>query len=257
MGISQKHLRIAAQHDQVIAAVEFVADSARVAGLDEEYVHHCALAVDEACSNIIEHGYGAGAEQQPIDVTCQEELSAFIIIIIDQAPAFNPLARPEPDPNTPLEQRGDGGWGVAFIRRIMDETSYQHQNGQNMLTLVKNLDPARKYIIIQMDVKHVVIIGPHGDLDQAFSRRLELVLAREINAGNKYLLVDLSGVSEVTGSGLKVLVSMWQRAREKKGDIVLVGLNAIVQEAMSLTGFDLVFSIYPTADVALTQHKYR
>ena len=43
--------------DEIARARDFVAAVARNVGLSEKSVHHCALAVDETCTNIIEHGY--------------------------------------------------------------------------------------------------------------------------------------------------------------------------------------------------------
>lgn len=256
MVVSEKHLRIAARREQIAMAVDFVAHQAQLAGLDDDGIHQCSLAVDEACSNIVEHGYKAGTEQA-IELTCREEDAAFSILIADHAPAYNPLNQPEPDPATPLDQRVDGGWGVSFMRRLMDDVAYQHHNGRNILVLTKYLDATRKRIGVKQQDRHLFLVAPMGDLDERFSQRLALALGGEIAAGHKYLIMDLSGVDLVTSGGLKMLVSVWQRAREQKGDIVLAGLNTAVQEVMNLTGFDLVFSIYPTVAEAANLHKFR
>ena len=43
--------------DSLSAIGEFVTRAAKAAGLDVRAVYEVAMAVDEACSNIIEHGY--------------------------------------------------------------------------------------------------------------------------------------------------------------------------------------------------------
>ena len=48
---------------------EFVAKSAAKAGFDNKEVYAVKLAVDEACTNIIEHGYG-GEGKGKIRCTC-------------------------------------------------------------------------------------------------------------------------------------------------------------------------------------------
>lgn len=257
MVISEKHMHIHAQPEQLASVVRFVTDFAQAAGLDDDRAHHCSLAVDEACSNIIEHGYRVPADDQTIDITCCERLDSLVITIMDHAPAYNPLKHKEPDPDTSLEQRSGGGWGISFIRRLMDEVSYRYEDNHNILQLTMHLTDTRKYIVVQPYHKHVHRVMPVGDLDSAFIQRLVLVLEREINAAHKSIVLDLSGVPQVTGDSLKALVPVWQRARESKGDIVLASLNTQVQEVMSLTGFDLVFSIYPTVDAALARHKFR
>jgi len=121
----------------VPAACAFVAEAAAQAGLDEHAVYHCELAVDEACTNIIEHGYRLRGENQSIDIVCRDETARFSILIMDDAPAFNPLTLPPPDPGMTLDQRGSGGWGIHFIRKFMNEVTYIREGERNCLTLSK------------------------------------------------------------------------------------------------------------------------
>lgn len=48
----------------------------------------------------------------------------FIITIIDDSPAFDPLGVPDPDVKAPLAQREPGGWGIFFIKKLMDRVDY-------------------------------------------------------------------------------------------------------------------------------------
>ena len=109
-------MRITGVLDQVAAACDFVVEQARAAGLDERAVHHCYLAVDEACTNIVEHGYGADCGACVIDLICQPSAEGLTITIIDDSAAFDPLLRPDPDPRTPITEREPGGWGSSSSR---------------------------------------------------------------------------------------------------------------------------------------------
>lgn len=139
MYANETHLRIAAVPHQVPVACRFVAEAAGRAGLDEHAVYHCQLAVDEACTNIVEHAYQMQGEHQIIDIVCQTAAGRFTIIILDDGPAFDPLSQPDPNPNAPLEERTGGGWGIHFIKKLMDEVSYSRERERNRLTLVKRL----------------------------------------------------------------------------------------------------------------------
>ena len=44
---------------------------------------------------------------------------------------------PEPDIDSPLEDRHVGGLGVYLARTMMDELTYRRENSRNHLTLVK------------------------------------------------------------------------------------------------------------------------
>jgi len=46
---------------------------------------------------------------------------------------FNPLAqKPKAPVNASLEERQMGGLGLLFIRKCLDEVSYQRKNNQNI-----------------------------------------------------------------------------------------------------------------------------
>ena len=139
MSNHQNQIRISALSEQIAAACQFVVDVAERLGMSERASHHCRLAVDEACTNIIEHGYGGDDPGKVIDVRCIAERSALRIEIIDDGPAFNPLNLMMPDPLALLEERGTGGWGVFFIKRLMDGVAYEFHDGRNHLIMIKSL----------------------------------------------------------------------------------------------------------------------
>ncbi|MEP7292788.1 MAG: ATP-binding protein, partial [Chloroflexota bacterium] len=133
MTVGERQLRIAGVLENVWVACDFVVTQAREIGLDDRSIHHCYLAVDEACTNIIEHGYAAECADCIIDVFCQRDEQGLTIIISDDSPAFDPLTRPDPDPLMPLNERGTGGWGIFFIKKMMDSVSYSREGGRNRL----------------------------------------------------------------------------------------------------------------------------
>jgi serine/threonine-protein kinase RsbW len=122
---------------------EFVGKAAEDYGFKEKDVYAVQMAVDEACSNIIEHAYG-GECQDEIECACSFEAQAITVQIIDCGERFNPLEIPEPDLNARLEDRDAGGLGLFFMRKLMDEVSFSFNQdvnndeiGCNILTMVK------------------------------------------------------------------------------------------------------------------------
>lgn len=256
----EKTLRIPARIKAITEACDFVGVVAQAAGLSEKDVHHCQLAVDEACTNIIEHGYPAGDDRQVIDIVCQPTPQSFVIRVLDDSPAYNPLLRENPDPGMSLDSRERGGWGVYFIKQLMDEVSYARLHGRNQLTMVKHHSNARTQphnIVLIPYKKNTLVLKLNGALDAVTSNMLEAALLQQLNGGNKNLIIDLSGVEAVSSESLKMLVGMWKRARDLRGDIVLAGLTADVREVISLTGFDLVFAIASSVDEALERFKHK
>jgi serine/threonine-protein kinase RsbW len=94
------------------------------------------LAVDEAATNIIVHGYRGQPGAIEIDVEKQD--SSLAVSLRDQAPPFDPTSVPVPDLSLPLDQRPFGGMGVHLIRQSMDEVIYRvPPQGGNELILVR------------------------------------------------------------------------------------------------------------------------
>jgi serine/threonine-protein kinase RsbW len=119
---------------------QFVTSAARNAGLNESGVFAVQMAVDEACSNIIEHAYG-GEDVGDIICTCDVTPDSLTVTLHDHGRPFNPNEIPEPDLSAPLEERREGGLGLYFMRKLMDVVhfSFSPQIG-NTLIMVKRKD---------------------------------------------------------------------------------------------------------------------
>lgn len=116
---------------------EFVTQTAEAAGLDENAVYAVQLAVDEACTNIIEHAYG-GEGLGDIECTCNTVEEGIEITLRDTGESFDPNSIPEPDFNVPLEELALSGAGLLLIRKLMDDIRYKSSpNSGNELILVK------------------------------------------------------------------------------------------------------------------------
>ncbi|MCZ7546092.1 MAG: anti-sigma factor antagonist [Anaerolineae bacterium] len=251
----ERQLRVVAQLDQITPAREFVADAAVEAGLDERGVYHCQVAVDEVMTNIIEHGFGGGSAAQ-IDVRCATVDRQFVITIIDGSPPFDPTAHKDPDPAMSLDEREPGGWGIFFIKSMMDDISYRHEDGLNYLSLIKNLPEtpaaAEEAEVHRREVQPGVwLVAPHGRLDSVSSQPFEALLKADIDAGHATVIVDMSAVSYIASSGLKALVSAWRRASSVHGALTLAGLRPRVREVFEIVGFDQVFRIYDDVEQAV------
>lgn len=128
-----------AHFDQLNAIRDFVNHASDDAGLDEKGRCAVEMAVDEACSNIIEHGY-RGMLEGDIECTCDHNDKALTIIIRDHGQAFNIDDVPIPDITDNLEDRKVGGLGVFLIRELMDKVRYERlgETG-NILTLIRKI----------------------------------------------------------------------------------------------------------------------
>ncbi len=261
-------LAIPARLEEVRHACDFVVEVAEAANLDERAVYHCQMAVDETITNIIEHGYGYEGGDSQIEIICRTEGEHFLITITDDSPAFNPLEHEAPDPSEPLDTREPGGWGIYFIRKLMDDVTYDRVNNRNQLTLAKRL-PAAAPLLAESGAEaeemfptqalngDAAAVFPAGRLDSNTSVMLEKTLNIQLQQGHVWLFVDMSQVEYIASSGLKVLVAAWRRAQGQAGDVILSSLQPRIVEIFEMVGFDMLFQIFPDLDAALAAQSKR
>jgi len=116
----------------------YIIQAAQKAGLDEDACYAVELAVDEAATNIIEHGYKGDSSGI---IACAYEImnDGIRIVLKDHGRQFDPESVPEPSfHGVSLEEVTPRGLGLYFIRKLMDEVKFEFSSRRgNKLTLVK------------------------------------------------------------------------------------------------------------------------
>jgi serine/threonine-protein kinase RsbW len=137
--VKQRTLTIESRTERLIAVREFISGAAREVGFGEEDISKIALAVDEACTNIIKHAYKYDPNQR-ITITVQRRNGAFEVAIRDSGSDFHPENIPTPDMREYLEHYRRGGLGVYLMRSLMDKVEYDIRPGvANIVRLTKFL----------------------------------------------------------------------------------------------------------------------
>lgn len=134
-----KSLEIESRTERLIAVREFVSSAAREFGFGDEEISKIALAVDEACTNIIKHAYKYDPGKS-ITVTVRGRHASFEVCVSDTGRGFNPNGVPSPDMKEYLAHYRRGGLGMYLMRSLMDNVEYNIQPGmQNEVRLTKIL----------------------------------------------------------------------------------------------------------------------
>lgn len=115
----------------------FVEETAIALGFEPAIIPNVQLAVDEAATNVILHGYhGQGGS---LEIELERVEYDLIVRLRDEAKPFDPTSVPPPDLTLPLAKRPIGGLGVHLVRRAMDEVLHRvTASGGNELTLIKH-----------------------------------------------------------------------------------------------------------------------
>ena len=75
----------------------FISGVAEEFGIDGQDIDNIELAVDEACANVIEHGYTPDAPDKHITIRMEIDPGKLVLTIIDQGKSFDPRLRQQPD----------------------------------------------------------------------------------------------------------------------------------------------------------------
>lgn len=125
-----------AQADQLKIVRRLVEAAAHQAGAGAEWASDLAMAVDEACQNIIRHGY-RGASAGRIELSIRRKGESLDVELCDTAPSV----APEDCKGRSLEDVRPGGLGTFFMQRLTDGVRFLAPRGGlgNRLLLTKKL----------------------------------------------------------------------------------------------------------------------
>jgi len=235
-------LTVPANLDALATISTFITDATSRAGLDDHASWQVQLAVDEASTNIIQHGYSEASPGE-IELTWRVDGPDLIVTLRDRGRRFNPHDVPAPDISSPLEERQAGGLGLYLMGRLMDsvEFEFDDENG-NLLKMTKRIGatgaPAQ-------------IFDLAGRLDAVSSQAAIARVYAAISAGARYVLLDMSQVTFLSSSGLRALLLVRKELLAQNGELRLCALKPPVREVFTLTGFTQVFAIHSTREEAL------
>ena len=108
-----------AQTEALAAVRNAVRTACQQAGCGEECSEQVVLAINEACMNVIQHGYGF-AEGASFALQIRFDNGLLTVYLLDNAmPVGDADLRPRA-----LEELRPGGLGVRFMRESMDSVAY-------------------------------------------------------------------------------------------------------------------------------------
>jgi anti-sigma regulatory factor (Ser/Thr protein kinase) len=126
----------AAEFESLSIFREFITECCAQYNIPDNVVLDLKLAVDEACTNIIQHGY-KGMNPGSIILSFRIESTRILVQITDFGHIFEPVETPKPDIEAALEDREFGGLGLFLIYQTMDNIDYHSSEDGNTLTFTK------------------------------------------------------------------------------------------------------------------------
>jgi anti-sigma B factor antagonist len=92
------------------------------------------------------------------------------------------------------------------------------------------------------------VVEVRGELDLSTADALRSALDGAFDADPPNIAIDLTDVTFMDSSSLGVLVATLERARERDGELRLVGVQGSPAKVIALTGLDSAFTIEASVD---------
>lgn len=122
----------------------FIRTIGEQAGFEKSDITKLAMAVDEACTNIIEHAYGYNATKE-VTVRAIFDDEQLRIEVIDTGCGFDPTTVEPETLKELVSKRKSGGLGIRLIRSLVDEVDYEFSPGhKNELRLTKKIPKTKQ-----------------------------------------------------------------------------------------------------------------
>ncbi len=115
---------------------DFIEQIGKKYKISDKIINSFKLVVDEACTNIIRHGYKDIKDGKITIRTIIRRLS-LTIVVIDQGRSFDPRQVKDPDLQKYVQIGKKGGLGIHMMRKLMDDIQYNITSHGNELRLAK------------------------------------------------------------------------------------------------------------------------
>ena len=243
----EKEIIINNQPDEITRIAQFIDELGMSLQLPPSITMSVNLAIEEAISNIIHHGYPANKEGE---ITLLTSVAPGILTarIIDNGISFDPTERnTDADNIISLDQQLTQGLGLFLIRRTMDKVEYHSTESQNELTLIKKIDmdfkPEASLKTNICKIEEVTILTIEGRLDTANSNDFNVVISPLLSMPTPNIIINVEGLLYISSSGLRSLITLQKCVRQHQGVLVIEAMRPEILRIFDMTGCSSLFTI--------------
>lgn len=131
-------LTLPAVTENIEKVTDFVNGLLEAADCPPKAMMQIDVAIDELFGNIANYAYGSETGDATVGVEITEDRTV-IITFADSGVPYDPLQKPDPDVTLSAEEREIGGLGIFMVKKTMDDMVYEYAEGQNILSIKKNI----------------------------------------------------------------------------------------------------------------------
>lgn len=134
---SEHYAAFAASQESLDEIREFVQTALSTTELGKKAIAGLLLAIEEAVSNIVRHGYLYGPGRLRLRIRATRRIVT--ITLHDNGRAYEVNWDEKPDAKQLAETGRRGGLGLMLIRKVTDAVDYKRVGDENILTLTKHI----------------------------------------------------------------------------------------------------------------------
>ncbi|MBN2709354.1 MAG: SpoIIE family protein phosphatase [Calditrichaceae bacterium] len=146
--VKKEEITIPAQMSYLIQIRDFIEHIGKKYRFDDKVVNSFKLVIDEACTNVIRHGY-RDIKNGEITLKAIIRRLSLTIVIIDQGKTYDPRQAQTPDLAKYVDIGKKGGLGIMMMRKLMDDLQYAVTERGNEFRLTKFREQSHEAKIVQ------------------------------------------------------------------------------------------------------------
>jgi anti-anti-sigma factor len=105
--------------------------------------------------------------------------------------------------------------------------------------------------------EEIPVIRPQGRLDNSTGPEFEKDLLNRLDQGLSLLVLDLSGLTFMSSTGLRAILLAAKRLKLSGGRLAVCALSKPVKQVFDVTGCDALIDIFPSYETAVAHLSMR
>ena len=134
-----KEITVEASTKNLDQVLDFLGEQLEACGCSPKAHAQLNIAVEEIFVNIAHYGYVPDTGTATVQVETSGDPLCVTVTFLDNGKPFDPLGKSDPDVDIMPDEREIGGLGIYMVKQSMDDVNYEYRNGQNILTIRKNI----------------------------------------------------------------------------------------------------------------------
>jgi len=100
----------------------------------------------------------------------------------------------------------------------------------------------------------ILLVSTAGQINSANAAELESRVLEWVEEGEHKWVLDMAGLEYISSAGLRVVLLLAKRLKQKGGHLVLCSLQPHVLEVFDISGFLSILDVADSRDAALSRH---